>query len=171
MLMKKYDHDHDGEISYSEFCTAMIAKDYTDKQSAGLGKSHFHGGADGHDEMSVEEKTAYMKKMIEEKASKDEARRLTSLLHEFALVFFAKGRENYARKAFMVFDVDNSGKVDRYEFSCALKAGIGVSVNDSDIKLLENAFYAEDVEEIAYQDFIDFIRSHYVNVGQAGHHR
>jgi|TARA_B110000091_G_scaffold196570_1_gene224082 Ca2+-binding EF-hand superfamily protein len=87
---------------------------------------------------------------------------ITSLLHEFAQVFFSKGRENYARKAFLNFDVDNSGKVDRYEFACALKGGIGVKVNDDDIVLLEDAFYGDDIEEIKYQDFIDFVRGHYM---------
>ena len=80
---------------------------------------------------------------------------IPSLLHEFAQVFFSKGRENYARKAFLNFDVDNSGKVDRYEFACALKGGIGVKVNDDDIVLLEDAFYGDDIEEIKYQDFIE----------------
>jgi|TARA_B100000780_G_scaffold269494_1_gene228330 Ca2+-binding EF-hand superfamily protein len=95
------------------------------------------------------------------KVSTDAKRRLNSLLHEFAMVFFSKGKENYARKAFNTFDVDNSGRVDRYEFSCALKAGIGVKCNDADIDLLENAFFGDDIEDIKYQDFINFVRSHY----------
>jgi len=61
----------------------------------------------------------------------------------------------------MRFDVDNSGTVDRYEFACALKEGVGVKCNDDDIQLLEQAFFGDDVEEIKYQSFIDFVRSHY----------
>ena len=166
--MKKYDHDGDGEISYAEFCSAMIAKDYTDGE--GLGRAHFHSGDLEAKDMSKDDAMSYFERMQALKISADRQRRLTSLLHEFALVFFSKGRRT-ARKAFRTFDVDNSGRVDRYEFACALKAGIGVTVNDRDIELLEEAFYGQDKEEIAYQDFIDFVRSHYVKVGQADEHR
>jgi Ca2+-binding EF-hand superfamily protein len=160
-LMKKYDHDHDGEISYGEFCSAMIASDYTDRSKGPSNKGSFHSGADGHEEMTHDEKLLYLQHMKDLKVSTDKKRRLNSLLHEFAMVFFSKGRENYARKAFMTFDVDNSGRVDRYEFACALKSGIGVKCNDNDIALMENAFYGDDIEEIRYQEFIDFVRSHY----------
>ena len=162
LLMKKYDHDHDGEISYGEFCSAMIAQDYTDRSKGAQRKASFHSGADGHEDMTLDQKVQYLEHMKALKVSTDAKRRLNSLLHEFAQVFFSKGRENYARKAFLTFDVDNSGQVDRYEFACALKAGIGVKVNDEDIDLLEDAFYGDDIEEIKYQDFIDFVRGHYL---------
>ena len=111
--------------------------------------------------MTHDQKVKYLEHMKALKVATDQKRRLNQLLHEFAMVFFSKGRENYARKAFNTFDVDNSGRVDRYEFACALKAGIGVKCNDDDIELLEEAFFGEDIEEIKYQDFIDFVRSHY----------
>ena len=61
LLMKKYDHDHDGEISYGEFCSAMIAADYTDRSKGGTSKGQFHGGADGHEEMTLDEKVTVSK--------------------------------------------------------------------------------------------------------------
>jgi hypothetical protein len=36
------------------------------------------------------------------------------------------------------------------------------SVNDQDIELLNEAFFGDDIEEIKYQDFIDFVRGHYL---------
>ena len=61
LLMKKYDHDHDGEISYGEFCSAMIAADYTDRSKGGTSKGQFHDGADGHEEMTLDEKVTVSK--------------------------------------------------------------------------------------------------------------
>ena len=125
--MKKYDHTHKGELSYGDFCHAMIAQDYTDRsKGAKRGGGSFHSGAEGHKDMTHKEKIKYLQHVKALKVTTDQKRRLNSLLHEFAQVFFAKGKENYARKAFNNFDVDNSGTVDCYEFDCALKAGIGV---------------------------------------------
>jgi hypothetical protein len=87
-LMKKYDHDHDGEISYGEFCSAMIASDYTDRSKGPSNKGSFHSGADGHEEMTHDEKLLYLQHMKDLKVSTDKKRRLNSLLHEFAMVFF-----------------------------------------------------------------------------------
>ena len=56
LLMKKYDHDHDGEISYGEFCHAMIANDYTDRSKGPQRRASFHAGAEGHLDMTHDEK-------------------------------------------------------------------------------------------------------------------
>jgi len=163
-LMRKYDGDGQGEISYAEFCHAMIPKDYVAKgQSA-------HGAYNDADTSSFDaaEAEKYLKHMKKQTADREKTRRLNQLLNEFAAAFFAKGKESDARKAFKNFDVDNSGHVDRYEFSCALKAGVGVKVNDADIVLLEDVFYGDDIEELSYTTFIDFIREHYNKLGQTG---
>ena len=165
-LMRKYDGDGQGEISYAEFCHAMIPKDYVEK-----GKSaHAAYNDSGHDSNSfdAEEAAKYLAHMNKQTADREKGRRLNQLLNEFATAFFSKGKESDARKAFKNFDVDNSGHVDRYEFSCALKAGVGVSVNESDIVLLEDTFYGDDIEELSYTTFIDFIREHYNKLGQTG---
>ena len=52
--------------------------------------------------------------------------------------------------------------------AAALKAGVGVKVNDADILLLEDVFYGDDIEELSYTTFIDFIREHYNKLGQTG---
>ena len=78
LLMKKYDHDHDGEISYGEFCHAMIASDYTDRSKGPQRRASFHSGAEGHKDMTHDEKLAYLEHMKALKLKTDIERRLNS---------------------------------------------------------------------------------------------
>ena len=78
LLMKKYDHDHDGEISYGEFCHAMIANDYTDRSKGPQRRASFHAGAEGHLDMTHDEKVKYLEQMKSLKVRTDEKRRLNS---------------------------------------------------------------------------------------------
>jgi len=95
-LMKKYDHDHDGEISYGEFCHAMIAQDYTDRSKGAQRKSSFHSGADGHEEMTHDQKLQYLEHMKALKVSNDQQRRLNryvfflndSILDQLHMIIF-----------------------------------------------------------------------------------
>lgn len=163
-LMRKYDGDGQGEISYAEFCHAMIPKDYVEKGKSA--HSAYHDSNHDSTSFDADEAAKYLEHMNKQTADREKGRRLNQLLNEFATAFFAKGKESDARKAFKNFDVDNSGYIDRYEFSCALKAGVGVSVTESDIILLEDTFYGDDIEELSYTTFIDFIREHYNKLGQ-----
>jgi EF-hand domain-containing protein 1 len=96
LLMKKYDHDHDGEISYGEFCHAMIAQDYTDRSKGAQRKSSFHSGADGHEEMTHDQKLQYLEHMKALKVSNDQQRRLNryvfflndSILDQLHMIIF-----------------------------------------------------------------------------------
>ena len=159
-LMRKYDHDGEGEISYAEFCHAFIPKDYVEAGKSA--HSAYHEASGAHHTFDAE---TYLAHMAKQGGNRENDRRINNLLTEFSMAFFSKGKESDARKAFKNFDVDNSGNVDRYEFACALKAGVGVKVDDADIELLEDVFFGDDIEELSYTSFIDFLRDHYNQIG------
>jgi Ca2+-binding EF-hand superfamily protein len=160
-LMRKYDHDGQGEISYAEFCQAFIPKDYVEKGKSA--HAAYHDASGEHHTFDADDYLAHMSKVG---GNREKERRVDRLLTELAMAFFSKGRESDARKAFKTFDVDSSGNVDRYEFACALKSGVGVRVDDDDIELLEDVFFGDDIEELSYTSFIDFLRKKYNDAGQ-----
>ena len=74
-LMRKYDGDGQGEISYAEFCHAMIPKDYVAKgQSA-------HRAYNDADTSSFDaaEAEKYLKHMKKQTADREKTRRLNQL--------------------------------------------------------------------------------------------
>jgi len=154
-IMRAYDKSGDGRIDYTEFCDAFI-----DKESDGGARA----GAVRFADSKVEEAdlSAYTELLAAVELEDSEKSHFQHLLSRFAFVFRTHKGEQMIHDEFRRFDTNKNHSVDRTEFRAALGGDIGSGVfnlSESDIDVLEKAFFPAGVNQLNYEDFMQTIRT------------
>jgi Ca2+-binding EF-hand superfamily protein len=154
-LMRKYDSDHNGTLSYKEFASAILPDNFGENAGgANADERHFEGKHVNHEEMDFD-MDAYQKLVLNAVASEEEADLFQEALNKFTSVLESLGQDA-VRKEFLATDTDKSGAIDREEFRRAL-GGDNMQLSEKHIDLLEKKFFPGTLETIDYAMFAKIV--------------
>jgi Ca2+-binding EF-hand superfamily protein len=174
VLMRFFDKEGDGRISFLEFVRAFTDADVgegvggaKDRDAAAArtilddvagAETMPSTGAFGVQASgtlsSVED---YQRTLAEVELSDAQRGRLTRLLETISMEFVARKGETALREQFRRVDADKSNSVDRVEFQEVLREGFHFA--PADVRLLEKAFFPPKATHLNYEQFMEVLRA------------